>query len=139
MDLNDIMIPLGLCVLLVANIIAYYRRWYGPNAALDAALEAAEAGDTKDALAWLDRLMKGWQKKPDKWFSPMYVVSRMVVLACIQEWPETAQAVLVHLGMSRAELMWEEEGKPAIPLLEYVKSDPDFAEVVAFLEAEPKP
>ncbi len=126
---------LGLLVLLYPLI--YYVQNGTPGALRNRAFEAAEFGDTREALQLLDRLLAGWEKKPQRWFSPMSLASNMVILACEWEHPETALAVLAHLGFTTSELLWEEEGQPAIPLSEYVQANPVFVNTRLFLEHMP--
>ncbi len=132
-DVSDIIIPLALGFLLVCNVIAYRRQWCGPEGMLEIALEEAQAGNTPAVLRMVKRLLAR-QKK----YSAGEIASLVVVAACEWDWPETAQAVLDELGLSRAELMWEREGEPAIPLLEFVQQEPEtYPCTIAFLSAPP--
>ncbi len=134
-ELFQFLIFLGLLVFLYPPI--YYWQNCTPRALKNRAFEAAEAGDTRDALLLLDRLLAGWKKKPETWFSPMSLACSMIILACEWEHPETAQAVLARVGCTASELLWEEEGQAAIPLLEYVQANPDFVNTRLFLKHAP--
>ncbi len=130
--LSEYAVPLALLLLLVANLVGYVMRYHGADEWLEHALEAAEEGDSAEVLRWLERLVSR-QKK----YSPTSLAAHIVWVACEYEHPETAQAVLDRLGLRRAELLWEEEGKPAIPFLEFLQREPEqFAATIAFLSQE---
>ncbi len=97
------------------------------------ALEAADEGKTQEVLRLLRRMREKAARHPS-YPTPESIAASLVFKACEWGHPETAQAVLDYLGLRRAQLMWEEEGKPAVPFLEYARQEPDFfAHTIAFL------
>ncbi len=142
-DLNDIMIPLGMLALVVSYIILYRRMWCGPSGLMERAMEAADEGDEKKLLRLADRLVAHWRRDPERWYRPEEFAALLVCWACEWEQQAVAEALLRHLKLSRAELVWVEEGKEgkvALPLLEYLQREPEEnAAAIDFLTQEEEP
>ncbi len=124
----------GKLLLLLAVVVWALCRWMwsGPRDLVERACEAAQDGDTERLLHALFRLREKAARKAGC-PSPESLASGLVCTACTFNHPDTAQALLDYLGLKRSELLWEEKGRPAIPLLEYVEHEPDLEETRTFL------
>ncbi len=122
-------------VMVAAYVVLYRLMWCGWRGLFDIALEEAAAGDSAGLIRAFDRLRAKVGRKPNT--PPLGVLAGSCVFnACEWEHPDTAQALLGHLGLKRAELLWEEKGKPAVPLRAFVQGNPDFARTHAFMQQE---
>ncbi len=112
--------------------VLYCDHW-GKYALYNRAVEAAEAGDTQDLPRWLSRMREKARRNP-ACPAPETMAAGLVCVACEWGYPQTAQAVMVELGLSPAQLVWSQEGQPAVPFLEYLRQHPElFPATLAFL------